>query len=102
MSDAPRKEHRYTVAFEHYENAMLVEANLSWQVLFSKRGTLPKERREKLCALLARFVKEMKPEVDLHRAEIDERNRRAIVDQNAAQTAIANGALRPPRPENAN
>lgn len=61
---AEKKERRYSVDFEHFENAMLTEANLGWQLFMRDRFKLPKERREKVVGMLKRFVSEMKPELD--------------------------------------
>lgn len=67
---AEGKTRRYSVDFEHFENAMLTEANLGWQLFTRDRFNLPKERREKVVGMLKRFVAEMKPELDARKEQI--------------------------------
>ena len=66
----PKKQRRYSVDFEHYENAMLAESRLAWEMFFNERFKMPKERREKFTALLRRFVAETKPELDGYKARV--------------------------------
>lgn len=61
---------RYSVDFEHFENAMLTETNISWQVYLNARYKMPLERRQKVAGMLKRFAAELKPEVDAHKAEV--------------------------------
>ena len=66
---APRVK-RYAVDFDYYEQAMLTEANLSYQVYQRDHGTLPLDRRQKICGMLKRFIIELKPELDAHKEKV--------------------------------
>ena len=65
-----KREKRYSVSFEHFEAAMLTEANLSYQLFMNRRYEMPLERRQKITAMLRRFVAEMAPDLAEHKEKI--------------------------------
>jgi hypothetical protein len=69
---AEKKERRYSVDFENFENAMLTEANLGWQVFMQGRWEMSRERREKVVGLLKRFVNELAPEIQKQKTKVRE------------------------------
>lgn len=78
---------RYSVDFEHFESAMLTDAQLGWQLYCENRYKMDPERRLKLAGLLKRFNAEMKSEIDARRAEVLEKQRAQY-----AAGDLANGA----------
>lgn len=67
---AQKRERRYAVDFEHFENAMLVEANLGWQLYSRDRHKMSAERRQKITAMMRRFVAEMRPDLEMHKEAV--------------------------------
>ena len=89
-----KKERRYAVDFEHFENAMLTEANLGWQVYMAQRWKMAPERRRKLTLMLKRFVGELQSEIDQQKAkvrELEEMRNGALARVDATRPAYPNG-----------
>ena len=88
-----QKTRRYAVDFEHFENAMLVEANLGWQLYSRDRHKMSIERRQKVTAMLKRFVAEMKGDIEAHKTLI-------LAEQQHPRAAQPNGDPGPRHIEN--
>jgi len=67
---AEKKERRYSVDFEHFENAMLTEAAIGHEIFNVRRWSMSKERRAKIVGMLKRFAAELKPEIDARKEQV--------------------------------
>lgn len=88
---AEGKTRRYSVDFEHFENAMLTEANLAWQLFQRDRWAMVPERRAKIVGMLKRFVGEMKEEIENQKKDMRQKVAAAAQDPATPNHVFLNG-----------